>query len=56
MTKMDGTMTTGREFNKLLVPLTEDISKPDGKRILSHSFHSGILTLMARAGYSDSYT
>ena len=54
MIKMDGTLVSGRDFNKLLVPLTEGISKPDGKRILSHSFRSGIPTLMARAGYSDS--
>ena len=38
----------------MLVPLTEGISKPEGKRILSHSFRSGIPTLIAQAGYSDS--
>ena len=53
MTKMDGTLASGRDFNKLLVPLTIAISKPDGKHILSHSFRSGIPTSMTRAGYSD---
>ena len=53
MTRSNGTLWSGRELNKLLVPLTKGISKPGGKRILSHSFRSGIPTLMARAGYSD---
>ena len=53
MTKMDGSMFSGREFNKLLTQLTSNIKKPGGKRILSHSFRSGIPTLMARAGYQD---
>ena len=53
MTRSDGTMWSGRELNKLLVPLTKGITKPGWKRILSHSFRSGIPTLMARAGYSD---
>ena len=53
MTKKDGTLVSGREFNKLLTPLTANIVKPNGKRILSHSFRSGIPTLMARAGYQD---
>ena len=53
MAKKDGTMFSGRDFNKLLTPLTSNIEKPNGKRILSHSFRSGIPTLMARAGYQD---
>ena len=53
MTKSDGSMFSGREFNKLLKRLTSNIKKPGGKRILSHSFRSGIPTLMARAGYQD---
>ena len=53
MTKKDGSLVSGREFNKLLTPLTFNIIKPNGKRILSHSFRSGIPTLMARAGYQD---
>ena len=50
MTRSDGSMWTGRQLNKLLVPLTNGIVK----RILSHSFRSGIPTLMARAGYQYS--
>ena len=53
MTKKGGTMFSGHEFNKLLTPLTSNIKIPNGKRILSHSFRSGILKLMARAGYQD---
>ena len=53
MTRSNGSLWSGRELNKLLVPLTKGISKPGGKRILSHSFRSGVPTLMARAGYSD---
>ena len=54
MTKKDGSLVSGREFYKLLTPLTSNnFIKPNGKRILSHSFRSGIPTLMARAGYQD---
>ena len=52
-TRNDGSMWTGRQFNKLLVPLTKGSVKPGGKSILSHSFRSRIPTLMARAGYRD---
>ena len=54
MTRSDGSMWSGRQFNKLLVPLTKGSVKPGGKSILSHSFRSRIPTLMARAGYQDS--
>ena len=54
MTRSDGSIWTGRQLNKLLVPLAKGIVKPGGKRIQSHSFRSGIPTLMARAGYQDS--
>ena len=53
MTKKDGSLVSGYELIKLLTPLTANIVKPNGKRILSHSFRSGIPTLMARAGYQD---
>ena len=42
MTKMDGSMFSGREFNKLLKQLTSNIKKPNGKRFFPHSFRSGI--------------
>ena len=53
MTREDKSLWTGKCLNKLLIPLTNGIQKPGGKRILSHSFRAGIPTLMARAGYSD---
>ena len=53
MTKKDGSQWTGRQLNKLSVPLTIGIVKPGGKRSFSHSFRSGISTLTARASYWD---
>ena len=53
MSRSNGSLLTGRYFNKLLVPLSLGITEPEGKKILSHSFHGVVPTLMARAGYSD---
>ena len=54
MTRRAGSVFTGRDFNKLLVPLSRGIVKPVGKKILSYSFRAAIPPLMAHAGYSDS--
>ena len=53
MTRGDGSVFSGGDLNKLLVPLSHGIVKPVGKKILSHYFREAIPTLMARAGYSD---
>jgi hypothetical protein len=48
-----GANFTGREFNKELAILTNDITEGTKGVIRSHSFRSGLATEMGLAGFSD---
>ena len=50
----DGSLLTGRNFNALLKVVSSRRAVERGGVFLSHSFRSGIPSLMAAAGYPDS--
>ena len=51
--KEDGTNYTGKEFNADLKKLLSKHLDYNKGKILSHSFRSGLATMMAQCGYSD---